>query len=453
MVDGLDGLGHDAVVGSNHQNCNIGHVGTAGAHGGECLVARGIQEGDEAVVDLDLICTDGLRDAAGLACSDVGLTDGIQNTGLAVVNVTHDTDHRGTLHQILLCILFLREQALLDGHMHLVLDLCVELLCQQSCGVEIDHIVDGVHLTHLHELGNDLTGLLLQAGSQLAHGDLVGDQHLQLGVACLLQLDALQTLELSLALALLELLALALAALGELLLVALWGGLAAVLGILGGSQIIVTGVEAIHIHIHSAGIHGDLIVLTADRNCLCGGSSSLCAGLACQLAEGNGLFLALLMLLGLLVAVLAVIVIIVCLGLLGLCGGLLGLFVSLGSLGLLLSLLFGLLLSLLLGLGLLLGSLGTVQKLVQICHAVILAELFQQVVQLVLLQIGAVLLAGAAHSGQLVQHLLCRKVQILCKVTHFIFYDHSLISSSFLIAPQSDRRSKQSFARLRSVTA
>ena len=155
------------------------------------------------------------------------------------------------------------------------------------------------------------------------------------------------------------------------------------------------------------------------------------------------------MLLGLLVAVLAVIVIIVCLGLLGLCGGLLGLFVSLGSLGLL----FSLLLDLFLGLGLLLGSLGAVQKLVQICHAVILAELFQQVIQLVLLQIGAVLLAGAAHSGQLVQHLLCRKVQILCKVTHFIFYDHSLISSSFLIAPQSDRRSKQSFARLRSVTA
>ena len=323
-----------------------------------------------------------------------------------------------------------------------MLDLCVELLCQQSCSVEIDHIVDGVHLAHLHELGNDLASLLLQAGSQLAHGDLVGDQHLQLSVARLLQLDALQTLELGLALALLELLALALAALGELLLVALRGGLTAVLGVLGGGQIIVTGIEAIHIHIHSAGIHGDLIVLTADRDCLCGGSGSLCAGLACQLAEGNGLFLTLLVLLGLLIAVLAVVIIVVCLGLLGL-------FVGLGSLGLLFSLLFGLLVSL----GLLLGSLGAVQELVQIRHAVILAELLQQIVQLVLLQIGAVLLAGAAHSGQFIQHLLCRKVQILCKVTHFIFYDHSLISSSFLIAPQSDRRSKQSFARLRSVTA
>ena len=106
-----------------------------------------------------------------------------------------------------------------------MLDLGVELLRQQRSGVEIDDVVDGVHLAHLHELGDDLTGLLLQAGSQLTDGDLVGDGDLQLRVAGLFQLDALQTLELGLALALLELLALALAALGELLLVACGVGL------------------------------------------------------------------------------------------------------------------------------------------------------------------------------------------------------------------------------------
>ena len=215
VVDGLHGLGHDAVIGGNDQNSDIGHVGTAGTHGGECLVARRIQEGDQAVVDLDLICTNGLGDAASLACGDIGLADGIQDTGLTVVNVAHDTDNGRTLHQILGGILLLGEQALLDGHMHLVLDLCVELLSQQGCGIEIDHIVDGVHLAHLHKLGNDLAGLLLQAGSQLADGDLIGDHHLQLCVAGLFQLNALQALELGLALALLELLALALVFLVE----------------------------------------------------------------------------------------------------------------------------------------------------------------------------------------------------------------------------------------------
>lgn len=109
--------------------------------------------------------------------------------------------------------------------MDFLLDLGVELLGHQSGGIEIDDVVDGMHLAHLHELGNDLAGLLLQAGSQLTDGDLIGDEDLQLRIAGLFQLDALQTLELGLALALLELLALALAALGELLLVALGVGL------------------------------------------------------------------------------------------------------------------------------------------------------------------------------------------------------------------------------------
>ena len=229
------------------------------------------------------------------------------------------------------------------------------------------------------------------------------------------------------------------------MLVALRGGLAAVLGVLGGSQIIVTGIEAVHVHIHSAGIHGDLIVLAAHGHSLCRSSGCLGTGLTSQFAERNGLFLALLVLLVLLFVML--IAVLILLGRLCLFGGrLLRLLFCLGSFGLFL----GLLLS---GLRLFLCGLGAVQEFVQICHAVILAELFQQVVQLVLFQIGAVLLAGAAHGVQLIQDLLGGKVQVLCKITHFIFYDHSVISSSFLIAPQSDRRSKQSFARLRSVTA
>ena len=199
--------------------------------------------------------------------------------------------------------------------MHLVLDLGVELLGQQRSGIEIDDVVDGVHLAHLHELGDDLTSLLLQAGSQLTDGDLIRDGDLQLCVAGLFQLDALQALELGLALALLELLALALAALGELLLVALRGRLAAVLRVLGGSQIVVTGIKAVHVHIHGTGIHGDLIVLAADGDGLGRGSACLGTGLTGQLAQGDGLLLTLLMLLGLLLVMLAVIVFL--LGLLG----------------------------------------------------------------------------------------------------------------------------------------
>ena len=103
-----------------------------------------------------------------LARGDVGLADGVQDAGLAVVDVAHDADDRRTGHQIGLVVLLLDEQPLLDGDVDLVLHLGAELLGDQGGGIEVDHVVDGVHLAHLHALGNDLAGLLLEAGGQLA---------------------------------------------------------------------------------------------------------------------------------------------------------------------------------------------------------------------------------------------------------------------------------------------
>jgi len=57
----------------------------------------------------------------------------------------------------------------------------------QGGGIKIDHIGSSVHFAHLHELGNNLGHILLQAGSQLANGDLIGDGDLELGVAGLFQ--------------------------------------------------------------------------------------------------------------------------------------------------------------------------------------------------------------------------------------------------------------------------
>ena len=50
VIDGFDRLRHDAVVGRNHQHDDVGHLGAAGAHGGECLVARRVEEGDRIAV-------------------------------------------------------------------------------------------------------------------------------------------------------------------------------------------------------------------------------------------------------------------------------------------------------------------------------------------------------------------------------------------------------------------
>ena len=106
MVDGLHRLRHHTVVGGYHQDRDIGGLRTAGTHGGERLVARGVDEGDQSFVavvgDGNLIGTDVLSNATGLALADVGLADGVQQSGLAVVDVAHDGDDRRADHQILL---------------------------------------------------------------------------------------------------------------------------------------------------------------------------------------------------------------------------------------------------------------------------------------------------------------------------------------------------------------
>ncbi len=94
VVDRLDGLRHDAVVGRHHQDHDVGHPGAAGAHHGERLVARRVEEDDLAAVDFDLVGADVLGDAAELALGDLRRADGVEERGLAVVDVAHDGDHR-----------------------------------------------------------------------------------------------------------------------------------------------------------------------------------------------------------------------------------------------------------------------------------------------------------------------------------------------------------------------
>ena len=205
-----------------------------------------------------------------------------------MVDVAHDHNDRRTGDQIGLVVLVLFKQALLDGDMDLVLDLGVELLGHQGGGVKVHHVGSGVHLAHLHELGHDLGDVLLQAGSQLADGDLVGDGDLELGVAGLLQLDALQALGLGLAAALV--LVAAAVFVVELLLVAhrlvlaLGGHIAAV------GQVVVAGAELVDVHVHGTGIHLHMGALDLHR---LGGHRLLDAGVGGQGLHGHALFLAL----------------------------------------------------------------------------------------------------------------------------------------------------------------
>ena len=100
MVDGLDGLRHDAVVRGHYQDGDVRHLGAAGAQGREGFMARRIEEGDAAAAVVDLVSADVLGDPAGLGLDHGALPDGVEERGLAVVDVPHDRDHRWPARQV-----------------------------------------------------------------------------------------------------------------------------------------------------------------------------------------------------------------------------------------------------------------------------------------------------------------------------------------------------------------
>ena len=63
-----------------------------GAHGGEGFVTGRVQEGQGLPVVLRLIRANVLRDAASLALGHSRLADGVQQGGLAVVDMPEDGD-------------------------------------------------------------------------------------------------------------------------------------------------------------------------------------------------------------------------------------------------------------------------------------------------------------------------------------------------------------------------
>ncbi len=185
VVDRLHRLRHHAVVGGDHQDRDVGGLRAAGTHGGERLVTRGVDEGDRPYraveVDLDLVGADVLGDAAGLFLADVGLTDGVQQSGLAVVDVTHDGHHRRTGLEVFLAALVLAvgeveglqqlAVLVLGGH---DLNDVVHLAAEQLEGLVADRLRRGHHLAEveqrLHQSGRVGVDLLGEVGQRRAAG-------------------------------------------------------------------------------------------------------------------------------------------------------------------------------------------------------------------------------------------------------------------------------------------
>ena len=116
---------------------------------GKILVAGRVEEGDLLLVlGGDLVRADVLGDAASLALDHIGTAQGIEQAGLAVIDVAHDRDHRRTRDQRFfgVHVLAVVDIDIACGHAG---DVVAEFLDQELGGVLVDGLVDRDHHAHV----------------------------------------------------------------------------------------------------------------------------------------------------------------------------------------------------------------------------------------------------------------------------------------------------------------
>src|SRR4051812_9511806 len=177
VPDRLDGLLHDAVVGSDYEHDDIGDVGAAGAHRRERLMARRVDEGDLlAAFQHHPIGADMLGYAARLATRHVGLAQRVQQRGLAVVDMAHNRDHRGALFERLRFV-NLAAEADLDVGFGDPAQPVAEFGDDQLGGVGVDHLIDRGHDAHPHQRLDHIGTALGHAVGELLDRNGLGDDH------------------------------------------------------------------------------------------------------------------------------------------------------------------------------------------------------------------------------------------------------------------------------------
>jgi hypothetical protein len=93
-VDNFLGLLLDSFGRRNDQHDEVSNPSAPSAHVAEGLVSGCIDEGDFLIVTTNVKCTYFLSDTAHFSFCNVGVAQVVDERGLAVVNVTHNGDHR-----------------------------------------------------------------------------------------------------------------------------------------------------------------------------------------------------------------------------------------------------------------------------------------------------------------------------------------------------------------------
>ncbi len=124
--------------------------------------------------DGHLIGADMLGDAAGFAGRDIGRADGVEQRGLAVVDMAHDGDHRRARQQIRRVVRRVEQAFFHVGFRHAANGVA-KFFGDQLRGVGVDRVVDLRHLALLHQQADHIDRALGHAVGEVLNGDRLRD--------------------------------------------------------------------------------------------------------------------------------------------------------------------------------------------------------------------------------------------------------------------------------------
>ena len=137
-------------------------------------MARGVQEGDHAVVGFYVVSTDVLGNTTRFAGGNLGRTNVVQQRGFTVVNVTHNGHDR--------CARFSRRAGVTVAHYGFFQfvfttqdNFVAHLFGNQLRGFLVDDLVNGRHGAQFHHRFDDLRTFHRHLVSQFANGDGFAD--------------------------------------------------------------------------------------------------------------------------------------------------------------------------------------------------------------------------------------------------------------------------------------
>ena len=177
MIDRLDRLRHDGIVGRHDKHHDVRDLRAPCPHGRERRVAGSVQERQDRIVPRrDLVGAYVLRDAASLASSDLGVANCVKKRGFSVINMAHDRDDGRPRTQIVVPVLN-RVDDVLDVRIGHPLNAVPEGLDDELGRVRVDRLVLGGHDPVRHQCLDDIGDAFRHSVRQFADHDRFGKLH------------------------------------------------------------------------------------------------------------------------------------------------------------------------------------------------------------------------------------------------------------------------------------